>query len=183
MSQRQTIKTPRLSLVSASVDMARAAAESDHAALSQHLDAHVPPDWPPPIMTDAQENLVKQLQSATWLAGLAWYLVLRDKHMLVGFVGFKSPPKDGRIDIGYAIVDSQHGKGLATEAVQALSHFAFMDPRVQRIVSETLPELTASKRVLEKCGFTLIAEETTGHGGEEGVVQYELRREFVFGTR
>ncbi|MBK8270096.1 MAG: GNAT family N-acetyltransferase [Planctomycetes bacterium] len=177
MTTRQTIKTPRLTLVGASVEMARAAASGDHSTFAQSLDAHVPPDWPPPIMADAQDKLVEMVEgSVSFASALALYVVLREKHLLIGFVGFKGPPVDGRLDIGYALLDAHHGKGYATEAVRTLTQWAFLDKRVQRIVAETLPDLTASIRVIEKCDYTLVTNSTTGHGGEENVVQYEITR-------
>ncbi len=182
MTPQQSIRTPRLRLVAATVPMAKAAADGDLAAFSQLLDAHVPPEWPPEIMADAQGPLVEQLKTAQSGTGsLAWYITLIDKKLLVGFAGFKGTPRDGRIDIGYAILDAHQKQGYATEAVNVLSHFAFMDPRVQRVVGETLPGLTASIRVMEKCGYTLVGTDVPGHDGEESVVQYELKREQLFG--
>lgn len=134
-------------------------------------------------MADAQKPLVQLIESGTSsMSGLAWYVVLRDKHTLIGFVGFKGPPRDGRLDIGYAILDAHQGRGYAAEAVRALTHWAFLDRRVQRIVAETYPHLTASIRVLEKCGYSLAAAATTGHDGEADVAQYEMRREQLFGS-
>lgn len=182
MAVRQMIKTPRLDLVGATADMARAAAAGDLSDFGRLLDAHVPPDWPPPIMADAQENLVWMIESGARLAGaLSWYMVLREKHLLVGFVGFKGPPRDGRVDIGYAVLDAHQRQGYASEAVRALTHWAFLDTRVQRIVAETMPDLTASIRVIEKCGYALIDTNAIGHEGEKSVVQYEMRRERLFG--
>lgn len=179
MFPQNTIKTPRLTLVAATVEMAKAAADGDHAAFAQHLDAFIPTDWPPPLMADAQKPLVEQLRAEG--AGLAWYITVTARKMLVGFAGFKGPPVNGRIDIGYAIVDSQHRQGFATEAVKALTHFAFLDPRVERVVGETLPDLSASIKVMERCGYTLVGDDVPGHDGEESVVQYEIRREQLFG--
>lgn len=183
MTVRQTIKTPRLLLIGATGPMARASARGDHAAFAQLLDAHVPPDWPPPIMADAQEKLAEMVESSISFAGpLAWYVVLRDKHLLIGFTGFKGPPKDGRLDIGYAMLDSHQRNGYATEAVRTLTQWAFLDKRVQRVVGETLPDLTASIRVMEKCGYALVSSDTPGHDGEESVVQYEVTRARIEGT-
>jgi [ribosomal protein S5]-alanine N-acetyltransferase len=176
MSLRQTIKTQRLTLVGATVEMARASAAGYHTAFAQLLDAHVPPDWPPPIMADAQDKLVTMIESSQFASGMAWYIVLREKHLLIGFVGFKGPPVDGRLDIGYALLESQHGKGYATEAVDTLTQWSFLDQRVQCVVGETLPELIASIRVMEKCGYQLSSSSTTGHDGEENVVQYQITR-------
>ena len=44
-------------------------------------------------------------------------------------------------------------------------------PAVQRVIAETLPELTPSIGVLGKCGFRFI-----GDGAEPGVIRFELTR-------
>ena len=88
----------------------------------------------------------------------------------------KAPPKDGRVDIGYSIVASQQRRGYASEATRRLIEMAFEDPQVDRVVAETLPGLEPSIRVMEKCGFRQCGANVTGFSGEEGVLQYELRR-------
>ena len=54
-------------------------------------------------------------------------------------------------------------QGYATEAVKAVLTWAFQNPKVTAIEAETDAENTASKRVLEKCGFV-----SNGKIGEEG---------------
>jgi RimJ/RimL family protein N-acetyltransferase len=40
---------------------------------------------------------------------------------------------------------------------------------VKRAIAETLPELKASQRLLEKCNFVYI-----GEGSEPGIIRFEL---------
>lgn len=58
--------------------------------------------------------------------------------------------------LGYSIHPDYHGRGLATAAVRATLPFVF-DPAglaLERLEAVAAVENTASRRVLEKCGFT-----------------------------
>ena len=72
---------------------------------------------------------------------------------LVGWGGFKGPPDDGVVEVGYEIAESRRGRGLATQAVAAMLDHAFAQPGVSAAIAHTLPEHNASTRVLEKTGF------------------------------
>jgi RimJ/RimL family protein N-acetyltransferase len=76
----------------------------------------------------------------------------------VGMGSFKGPPVDGVVEIAYAIVPEHQGKGYATDAARAMTEHAFNSPEVSKVCAHTLPDGTASKRVLEKAGFTHVGE-------------------------
>ena len=57
-----------------------------------------------------------------------------------------------------------------TEAVKAISAWAFQEPKVTAIEAEIDDKNIASKKVLEKCGFVF-----TGKNGKEGP-RYKLTR-------
>lgn len=63
---------------------------------------------------------------------------------------------------GYGILPHQEGKGYTTEAVQAMTQWAFYNSDVVFIEAETEPENRASQSILEKCGFVPDGE------GQEG---------------
>jgi len=88
------------------------------------------------------------------------YTVMRsESKQLVGGVSFKGAPgPDGIVEIAYGIDEEFRGRGYATEASAALVTFAFADPRVRTICAHTAPGAAASSRVLEKCGFTRVAD-------------------------
>ena len=92
---------------------------------------------------------------------------------LVGWGGFKGPPREGLVEIGYEIAASRRERGLATAAVRAMLAEAFADERVAAVVAHTLPEHNASTRVLEKTGFRLEGEATEG---DESVWRFSLGR-------
>jgi [ribosomal protein S5]-alanine N-acetyltransferase len=79
---------------------------------------------------------------------------------VVGWGGFKGPPRDGAVELGYAIAPERQGRGLATAAVRAMLHEAFSDPAVIAVIAHTLPEPGPSPRVLEKVGFAFAGDVT-----------------------
>lgn len=81
-----------------------------------------------------------------------------------GFADFKrelKPSLNGAPEIGWALIPSAHGRGLATEAVRACvawgdGHF----PKSQHTVCIIGPENTASIRVATKCGYAEVLRTT-----------------------
>ena len=111
-------------------------------------------------------------EAGWWL----WFVVLEQggARELVGHGGFKGPPRrDGSIEIGYALVAEQRGRGIATEAMRALLDLALEDARVLRILARTLPSLPASVRVMEKLGLRPAGE---GEENGERTLVYALER-------
>ncbi|MDR0292981.1 MAG: GNAT family N-acetyltransferase [Oscillospiraceae bacterium] len=91
-----------------------------------------------------------------WLLSTAWLIVERDSGVAVGEAGFKGPPAARHtVEIGYGVLEDYRCRGYMTEALGALTRFAFFqrDYRVERVTALTLPGNTASHRVLEKNGF------------------------------
>jgi RimJ/RimL family protein N-acetyltransferase len=85
------------------------------------------------------------------------------------------------IDLGYRLRRSAWNKGYATEGSLALITMGFTDLRVERVFAHTMTVNAASRRVLEKCGLTLVG--TTPYegpdvieGAELGVVEYALTK-------
>jgi RimJ/RimL family protein N-acetyltransferase len=91
-------------------------------------------------------------QSDPWTHG---FVICRcDDLERVGQCGFVAPPdSDGSVEIAYGVDEAFRGRGYATEAAMALISFAFADPRVVTVRAHTLPQESASTRVLRKCGF------------------------------
>jgi ribosomal-protein-alanine N-acetyltransferase len=120
-------------------------------------------------MVEAMSPAEKAQLSADWLARLhastsadpwthGFSLVHRGTGTAVGKCGFKGPPADGVVEIAYGVDPDQQGKGYATEAAEALVIYAFGSARVRVVRAHTLPEATASQRVLAKCGFRYVGE-------------------------
>lgn len=84
---------------------------------------------------------------------------LRSNGAAIGGIGFKGPPRDGVVEIGYGLAPSARGHGYATEALRAIVDLA-ETLEITTVRADTDLDNTASQRVLEKAGFTAIREDT-----------------------
>ncbi len=167
--------TERLELVPATPATTRAALEGAH-VLGASLGAVVPPTWPPEYLdAPALEFTLKRLSQGVQQEGWWLHFVILPNgptgRTLIGSAGYKGPPQNGTVEVGYGIVSDHRRRGYASELTRGLVAHAFEHEDVQRVIAETLPELTPSIGVLTKCGFRLI-----GEGSEPGVIRYELTR-------
>ena len=76
---------------------------------------------------------------------------------LVGNGGWKGPPVDGAVELGYAVAPSRQRRGIATAAVRELIDRA-RAADVETVLAHTLPHPSPSTTVLERCGFELAGE-------------------------
>jgi [ribosomal protein S5]-alanine N-acetyltransferase len=96
----------------------------------------------------------------------AWWIhqVVADG-LVVGDIGFHGPASpDREVEIGYALVEAVHRRGIATRAVDLLLELAWRDGAAV-VRAETTADNVPSQRVLIKAGFAV---------GEDGV--FEVRR-------
>jgi ribosomal-protein-alanine N-acetyltransferase len=98
------------------------------------------------------------------------FFVTEDPSELVGWGGFKGPPTDGVLELGYEIAEARRGRGLATAATLAMVAEAFADGGVAAVIAHTLPARNASNRVLEKAGFRF-----DGEAREDGETVWRFR--------
>ena len=97
------------------------------------------------------------------------------EQLVVGEIGgaFTS---EGVVEIGYAVVRSHWGRGIATAAVRELVRLLAERSDVQRIVAHTPLDRPESARVVEKAGFAFVREVEDVHEGEVlRVLEWELR--------
>ena len=170
------IATARLELIPGTVELLQAALDGGP-ELAAALGVAEPGSWPPeyldpPALRHMRDRLAEGPTQAGWWLNFIVLVAGPRGRTLIGCSGFKGPPTDdGTVEVGYTIVPEHHRRGYATEAVRALVSHAFAIPAVRRVTAETLPELTASIGVLEKCGFHFC-----GDGSEPGVIRFELLR-------
>ena len=180
----RSIITDRLELVPATPPSTRAALEGAH-ALGANLGAVVPPTWPPEYLdAPALEFTLKRLGLGAEQEGWWLYFVLLPLgpagRTLIGSAGYKGPPADGTVEVGYGIVSDQRRRGYASEVTRGLIAHAFKQEVVRRVIAETLPQLTPSIGVLEKCGFAVSGEDRAhdapgGEAVEEWIMRLEAR--------
>lgn len=85
------------------------------------------------------------------------------------------------IDLGYRLHRSAWNAGYATEGSRALINMGFTGLGVERVYGHTMTINTASRRVLEKCGLTLVRTipyegPDSIEGAELGEVEYALTK-------
>ncbi|MEU6073248.1 GNAT family N-acetyltransferase [Micromonospora sp. NPDC047074] len=109
----------------------------------------VPPAWA------AIERRCRTAESG-WLTGTLARLLILDAVTgePAGSCGLNVTDQDaGEGSVGYALLPGQRGRGLATRAVRLLAGWAFGPAGIARLTAGTVPENTASHRVLERVGF------------------------------
>jgi [ribosomal protein S5]-alanine N-acetyltransferase len=148
-----------------------AALEGDE-ALARSLGHDVVPGWATfrGALGGSREALADQPDALAWGPRL---FVAGEPPELVGWGGFKGPPADGVVEVGYEIAASRQGRGLATAATRAMLAEALADVRVSTVIAHTLPERNASNRVLEKAGFSFDGE---AREGDQPVWRFSLTR-------
>lgn len=75
----------------------------------------------------------------------------------IGFTGLAVPGFEAHftpcVEIGWRLSAGHHGRGYATEAARAVLDYGFEELNLAEIVSFTVPENQASRRVMEKIGM------------------------------
>ena len=102
-----------------------------------------------------------------------WFMVRRDDGSVVGEIG--AFVDGSTAQVGYTVVEPSWGQGYASEALRALLGHLLADPRIHRVVAETLEGHAASRRVMEKAGMRLHSRRVGEVDGEQAdLVVYEL---------
>lgn len=111
----------------------------------------VPTTWTP----DAGRAFIDR-QNSRLSDGEGWSLAIleRASQRAIGQIGlWISHLHNGRADLGYWIVPSSRGRGAASEALQALSDWAFDHLDVDRLSLYIQPTNTASIKTAVHAGF------------------------------
>lgn len=86
---------------------------------------------------------------------LRWGIELKDGGKLIGTCGFFAFNEDAlKAELGYELNSSYHGKGLMSEALDAVLGFIFRESGINRVEAFVEPQNTASQKLLGKLGFT-----------------------------
>jgi RimJ/RimL family protein N-acetyltransferase len=96
------------------------------------------------------------------------------------------PGSDGditNVELGYRLRRAAWDHGYSTEGSRALVGMGFTELGVQRVFAHTMTDHAASRRVMEKCGLTLVhtvpysgPDADVIDGAEHGEVEYALTR-------
>jgi RimJ/RimL family protein N-acetyltransferase len=92
------------------------------------------------------------LVAGWWATDVEYTWAIRDGASLVGMIGLHAI-RDGAAEIGYWMAPAGRGRGLLTEAANAVLDFAFGPMRLQRVEWRAVTDNPASARVAQRLGF------------------------------
>ena len=100
---------------------------------------------------EEEEKLTAYIRTVYPFFGYGFWGVYEKKNgKLIGKAGFKEGSMP--LEVGYLFDDSVWGKGIATEVLTALVHYAEEELDIVELVARVHRENKASLRVAEKCG-------------------------------
>ncbi len=77
----------------------------------------------------------------------------------VGGIGFHGPPRDGVVEVGYAVVPRARRQGVASRSLRLLLDVAAELPGVRVVCGRTTADNVASQRVLQGAGMRLVGRD------------------------
>jgi GNAT superfamily N-acetyltransferase len=77
----------------------------------------------------------------------------------VGGIGFHGPPRDGVVEVGYAVVPRARRQGVASRALHLLLDMAAALPGVRVVCGRTTADNVASQRVMLGAGMRLVGRD------------------------
>jgi RimJ/RimL family protein N-acetyltransferase len=127
-----------------------------------------------PTPRDELERIVRKTAATRWTA------FERATGRFVGWFD-TSPTGHGEFELGYRLIRSAWGCGLATEGACVLIDRTFSKLGAERIWAQTMAVNCRSRRVMERCGLSHVrtfhlAWDDPIEGTEQGEVEYELSR-------
>lgn len=115
------------------------------------------PGHMPPAARDVLEGTANLYEASGFTPPWVGYLADRDGDV-VGACAFKSPPLDGRVEISYFSFPEHEGRGIGAEMARQLVQLARQADPTVAVIAQTLPQESASTKILRKLGFGFEAE-------------------------
>lgn len=105
-------------------------------------------------LQDAADLLERTINDRKENNGLTWALTLKDQDEMIGTIGYYRLQKEHyRGEVGYMLMQEHWGKGLMTEALEAVVQFGFNGMGFHSIEAVTDPANERSNRLLQRAGF------------------------------
>ncbi|MFB6274157.1 MAG: GNAT family N-acetyltransferase [Salinibacter sp.] len=145
--------------------------------LASHPDVLATTNLPEPYPDDGAITWIEAVQEQREVGREYPFAILNDE-TLVGVTGLRDVTDD-RGEVGFWIGRPYWNRGYATAGTRQLLAFAFGNLGLGEVFARPLKRNTPSRRVLEKLGFTTVAEEMHEHPkwtADDPVVRYELTR-------
>jgi RimJ/RimL family protein N-acetyltransferase len=154
------LETARLVMVPMTVDLVEAVFDGRRADTERILGARMPGTWPGRALVEraflARIDAIRaNPEHRLW--GDRVVLSRDDPPRVIGSVVFHGGPDEhGVVEVAYGIEEESQRQGFGFEAVEASVKWAMEQPRVRAVRALTFTWHTASRRILEKIGFSQI---------------------------
>ena len=171
------IETERLIITEFSLNMAQAVHEN---SLDDDNRRFVP-DEVFETADDARETIGFLMSQYGRTDGpLVYPVLIRAGRENIGYVQLV-PKENGTWEIGYHIAKAHTGNGYAAEAVRAFLPVVVKHLGIKAVYGICMAENTASRHVLDKCGFTPVYEGTGDYQGQKREIYKSIwRSTYVF---
>jgi RimJ/RimL family protein N-acetyltransferase len=110
-------------------------------------------DITPRARAERVSAFISQLWEPDRAEGYGWVIARKSDQQFIGLCQLEGSPDADEAELSYFLNQPYWGQGLATEASRAAVRYGFEHSAWRRIVAATLPENTASQRVLKHIGF------------------------------
>ena len=127
--------------------------------------------WKPHASIDETRDYLQH----TIEKGDTWALVLKSEARVIGSVGLHRKDLETAREIGYVMHPDYWGNGYMTEAVKAVTRFAFDELHLDLIQVGHFPENARSRSVIQKCGFQYEGTLRRSYEIYDGTVKDECR--------
>jgi RimJ/RimL family protein N-acetyltransferase len=131
----------------------------------------------PPTPEETEQSVRRAVAAFIKRDDLMFPIFLKGTHILVGSSGLHRMNWDvPKFEIGYWCRKRFEGQGYITEAVRGITRFAFESLGAQRVEIRCDTKNERSRRVAERCGYTLEGELRNDSLSPEG----RVRSTFIF---
>lgn len=94
---------------------------------------------------------------------------IRHENQFIGLIGFKATDKDNcKTEIGYWLSEEYQGRGIMTNAVKELCHYAFQQLGINRIQLKCAVGNSSSSNIPKRIGFQFEGIERAGEQFPDG---------------
>jgi len=152
-----SIRTPRLELVSMTIACMRALAAHDIEAASRETGAIISPGLDEDLADFLRYRLAQVDADPSIRQWLGRLMILADEHgerRAIGTIGFHGEPDDqGRLEVGYRVEAPYRRQGYAREAVGAMLDWAAERHGIHRFIASVSPTNLPSLQLIAGFGF------------------------------
>lgn len=160
-SVERCIETENLVLMPMTYEFVDKLIEKDDSAYDLYALKRVS-DWPNEDTAGILPIIKKKLSENEGSGYTSWLYIEKASRTIVGDGGFKGKPdSEGKIDLGYGVIESKRGMGYATEAARALLNWGLDQAEVKAVTADCLMTNVASFKVLSRIGMIKIKEDET----------------------